>query len=158
MRVLMSGGRTAGHVNPALAVAALLADARDDVLFVGTPGGLEARLVPEAGLRFVGVPARGFDRSRPLTAVSSAFGIARSTLRCRKLLRRERPDVVVCFGAFVSAPVGLAAASMRVPLVLHEQNSTPGLANRLLARFATVACVTHEESAAYFARARQSRR
>lgn len=115
--------------------------------FIGTPGGLEARLVPEAGVAFLGLPASGFDRSRPWTALSSTLVVALSAVRAWFLMGRSRPDVVVGFGGYVSIPVGLAAVARGIPLVLHEQNSVPGLANRLLSRWATTVAVTYEESA-----------
>lgn len=126
----------------------LRAAGRDEVLFVGTPDGLEARLVPEAGVSFAPLAARGFDRSRPWTLVTSGALIGASTLRARGLLGRWRPDVVVGFGGYVSIPVGLAARIRSVPLVIHEQNSVPGLANRILSRWACCAAVTYPESAA----------
>jgi UDP-N-acetylglucosamine--N-acetylmuramyl-(pentapeptide) pyrophosphoryl-undecaprenol N-acetylglucosamine transferase len=154
MRVVISGGGTAGHVNPALAVAAELVAERDDVLFVGTPDGLEATLVPRAGLDFVGLPAHGFDRARPITALTAALSVTASAIRALRVLHGFRPDVVVGFGAFVSVPVGLAAWLLRIPLVIHEQNSVPGLANRFLSRLAVAACITYRESASRFARTR----
>ena len=124
----------------------LSAEGRDEVLFVGTPDGLEARLVPDAGVAFEPLAARGFDRSRPWTLVTSSVVIAVSTVRAIGLLGRYRPDAVVGFGGYVSIPVGLAAVMRRVPLVLHEQNSVPGLANRVLSRWAEVIAVTYHES------------
>jgi UDP-N-acetylglucosamine--N-acetylmuramyl-(pentapeptide) pyrophosphoryl-undecaprenol N-acetylglucosamine transferase len=146
VRVWMSGGGTAGHVYPALAVAGRLAAEHDDVLFVGTPGGLEARLVPEAGVAFRGLAASGFDRARPLTLVTSSLRIAASTVTAWRWLGGDRPDVVIGFGGYVSIPVGMAALLRRVPVVLHEQNSVPGLANKVLSRWADAVGVTYGES------------
>ena len=148
MRVLMSGGGTAGHVYPALTVADRFADAPDEVLFVGTPNGLEARLVPEAGVQFRPLKASGFDRGRPLTLLTSIPRIALSTITAWRWFGRSRPDVVIGFGGYVSIPVGLAAVLRGIPLVLHEQNSVPGLANKILSRWARAVGVTYEESAA----------
>jgi UDP-N-acetylglucosamine--N-acetylmuramyl-(pentapeptide) pyrophosphoryl-undecaprenol N-acetylglucosamine transferase len=147
----MSGGGTAGHVYPALTVAEQFAAAPDEVVFVGTPDGLEARIVPAAGVAFRPLPAAGFDRARPWTLVTSSLRIAASTVRAWRWLGAEKPDVVLGFGGYVSIPVGLAAALRRVPLVLHEQNSVPGIANRTLSRFAAAVAVTYPESAARFA-------
>ncbi len=122
-------------------------------MFVGTPDGLESEIVPAAGVRFIGVPARGFDRARPWTLVSSSFGILASMSRSLGLLHREKPDVVIGFGGYVCVPVGLAAVVAGVPLLLHEQNSVPGLANRLLARYARAIAVTYPGSEAHFVRA-----
>ena len=136
---------------PALAVAGRFADAPDDVLFVGTPDGLESRLVPDAGVAFRPLSAAGFDRARPWTLVTSSVRLAASTVTAWRWMGAERPDVVVGFGGYVSIPVGLAASLRRVPLVLHEQNSVPGLANRVLSRWAREVGVTYEESAALLA-------
>lgn len=132
---------------PALTVAALVsADARDRVAYVGAPDSLEMRLAAEQDVAFVAVRATGWDRSRPLTLLSGAGRAVASTVRCLGLLRRDRTDVVVGFGGYVSVPLSLAAILSGVPLVLHEQNSVPGVANRLLARFAHTVCVTYEDS------------
>lgn len=130
----------------------LRAGGRDEVLFIGTPDGLEARLVPEAGVAFVGLPAKGFDRSRPLSLVTALFVLAASTIRAHRMLGRERPAVVAGFGGYVSIPVGLAAVMRGVPLVLHEQNSVPGLANRVLSRWAHAVGITYEGSARHLHR------
>ena len=151
MRILMSGGGTAGHVYPALTVAEQFAAAPDEVAFVGTPDGLEARIVPAAGVAFRPLAASGFDRARPWTLVTSSLRIAASTARAWRWLGADRPDVVIGFGGYVSIPVGLASALRRIPLVLHEQNSVPGIANRVLSRFAAAVAVTYEESAPRFA-------
>ncbi|MDO8848544.1 MAG: undecaprenyldiphospho-muramoylpentapeptide beta-N-acetylglucosaminyltransferase [Coriobacteriia bacterium] len=151
MRVLLSGGGTAGHIYPALTVAGRLVADGHEVLFVGTPDGLESRLVPEAGIEFVGVPAKGFDRGNPLTIISSTALIATSIGSAARAIRTFGPDVVLGVGGYVSLPVGLAAVLKRVPLVLHEQNSVPGLANRVLSRWARAVGVTYEESLQHLA-------
>lgn len=151
----MSGGGTAGHIYPALTVAGALIAEGHEVAFIGTPNGLEATLVPEAGIAFRAVKARGFDRANPVTLLTSAAVIATSVLRARSILRSTRPDVVVGFGGYVSLPVGLAAVLGRVPLVLHEQNSVPGLANKVLSRWAAGIGVTYEASMAYLSRAQR---
>lgn len=132
---------------PALTVAGLLADGgRDEVLFVGTPNGLEARLAPEAGVAFYPIASAGFDRGNPLTLVTSVVRIVVSIGRALGLILRWRPDVVAGFGGYVSLPVGIAAVLTRTPLVLHEQNSVPGMANRFLSRWARTVAVTYESS------------
>ncbi len=138
---------------PALAVAAeLVASGLDEVAFVGTPSGLEARLATEAGVPFFGLPARGFDRARPWSFVVAGVTALVSTVRAIRLIKRWDPDVVVGFGAYVSVPVGLAAVATRTPLVLHEQNSVPGLANRFLSRWAKQVAVTYETSRTFLRR------
>jgi UDP-N-acetylglucosamine--N-acetylmuramyl-(pentapeptide) pyrophosphoryl-undecaprenol N-acetylglucosamine transferase len=148
----LSGGGTAGHIYPALTVAARLVADGHDVTFVGTPDGLEARLVPAQEVEFAAIPARGFDRGKPLTLLTSSVLILTSAVRSARLIRQTHAEVVLGFGGYVSLPVGLAAVMRRVPLVLHEQNSVPGLANRVLSRWARAVGVTYEASLAHLAR------
>ncbi len=103
--------------------------------------------MPEAGFTFYPLRARGFDRSRPWTAVTAVWTMAGSTLKARRLIRSFRPDVVMGFGAYVSLPVGLAADLTRTPLVIHEQNSVPGLANKAMSWWAERIGITYPESA-----------
>ncbi len=127
-------------------MAARLAEEHDEVEFVGTPDGLEARIVPQAGVVFRPLAAAGFDRSRPWTLITSSVRIAVSAWRAWRWMGHTRPDVVVGFGGYVSIPVGLASVVRGVPLVLLEQNSVPGLANRFLSRWARAVGVTYAES------------
>ena len=129
-------------------MAAVLVEGRDEVTYVGTPEGIEARLVPQAGIEFRSVRARGFDRSKPWMLLTSTMRIMVSAVRAWSWMGRERPDVVVGFGGYVCIPVSLAALARRVPLVLHEQNSVPGMANRFLGRWARAVAVTYPESVA----------
>ncbi len=148
-RAVVSGGGTAGHIYPALAVVEKLEQRGVDVTFVGTPDGLESRIVPEAGVAFSALPAAGFDRARPLTLLTSSLTIAASSLRAWALLGRLNPAVVIGFGGYVSIPVGIAARLRGIPLVIHEQNSVPGLANRFLAPRAAAVALTYPESSTH---------
>lgn len=142
VRVLIAGGGTGGHVFPSLAVAAALRDAGMAVEFVGTPRGLESRLVPEAGWTLHEV------ESRPLARKLSpaTLGLPRTLLRATRAvtaLIRERDVAAACvFGGYVSVPLALAARRTRIPLVVHEQNAVPGLANRLAAQWAEAIAVS----------------
>jgi UDP-N-acetylglucosamine--N-acetylmuramyl-(pentapeptide) pyrophosphoryl-undecaprenol N-acetylglucosamine transferase len=144
MKVVIAGGGTAGHVSPALALAAALAD--HDVTFVGTSKGAEAELVPAAGGRLETIDVRGFDRGRPWTIVPTGIVAARAIASARRLLTRIDPDVVVGMGGYVSLPVCLAARMRRTPVVVHEQNIVLGLANKVSKRFAAVVAVSFEET------------
>ena len=142
---LIAGGGTAGHVLPGLALArALVERGREPaaIRFVGTSHGLEARLVPEAGFEVTLLSGRGFERRLTAANLSSAWGLLRAVVRALVLLARQRPAVVVSLGGYASVPCGLAAAVLRVPLVVVEQNAVPGAANRLLARFARASAVS----------------
>lgn len=141
--IVLSGGGTAGHIYPALALAERLIADGYDVLFAGTPNSLESKLVPEAGIPFKAFTATGFDRSRPWTLVSGLARIAKSVLVARKWFAEVKPACIVGFGGYVSIPVVLAAEEMGIPVVVHEQNSVMGLANRYAAGRATEVCLTY---------------
>ncbi|CAN5615401.1 undecaprenyldiphospho-muramoylpentapeptide beta-N-acetylglucosaminyltransferase [soil metagenome] len=144
MRAVIAGGGTAGHVNPALALAGALGG--DEVTFIGTTRGAEAMLVPAAGHDLVTIDVRGFDRSRPASIVATGIVAARAVRTARRTLRRLAPDVVVGMGGYVSLPVCLAARASAIPIVLHEQNIVFGLANRVCKPFARRVAVSFAES------------
>lgn len=146
MKVLVTGGGTAGHVMPALAIATALRDRGHDVHLVGSERGLEARLVPEAGFEQTLLPGRGIARSLTLANVGAVWGLVRAAAMAVGLVRRHRPDAVVAVGGYASVAVGLAAVLWRVPLIVHEQNAVPGAANRLLARFAVINAVSFPDT------------
>ena len=148
MRVVLSGGGTAGHINPALALAEELRARGCEVAYAGTPQGVEARLVPQAGVPFTAFEASGFDRARPLTMVSGVLKIMRSTAAAKRWFKAARPSAVVGFGGYVSIPVARAALSLGIPVIVHEQNSVMGMANKYLAKRAQAVCLTYEHSAA----------
>jgi len=144
MRVLLAGGGTAGHTSPLLATADALRrlDPTLEVTCLGTPRGLENRVVPEAGYPLELIPPVPLPR-RPdadlLRVPARLAGAVRETLA---VLDRVRPDVVVGYGGYVSMPAYLAARRRRLPLVVHEQNAVPGLANRVGARVAARVAVS----------------
>lgn len=146
MSIVLSGGGTAGHINPALALSEVLEGRGLEVYFAGTPQGVEARLVPQAGLRFKAFEASGFNRSHPLTIVSGVAKIAKSTRAAKEWFSEVKPDAVVGFGGYVSIPVARAAEKMGIPVVVHEQNSVMGMANKYLAKKASAVCLTYEYS------------
>lgn len=145
--IILSGGGTAGHIYPALALASELLSRGHEVLFAGTPDGLEATLVPEAGISFKAFEASGFDRSHPLTLVSGVSKILKSTRQAKSWFREVHPDAVVGFGGYVSIPVSRAAEKMGIPVIVHEQNSVAGMANKYIAKGAQKVCLTYAEAA-----------
>jgi UDP-N-acetylglucosamine--N-acetylmuramyl-(pentapeptide) pyrophosphoryl-undecaprenol N-acetylglucosamine transferase len=154
MKVLIAGGGTGGHVYPGIAIAEELRRMHPDaqVIFVGGRRGVEATAVPESGfpIRFVtvrGLPRRAWWRW-PGAVLANAIGFVQAVW----LVSMERPDVVVGTGGYVSGPVALAAFMMGRPLLLQEQNSIPGLANRWLARVAREVHLSFTEARGYFAR------
>lgn len=147
MRAVLSGGGTAGHVNPALALAEELRSRGWEVEYAGTPTGIESRLAPEAGLSYRAFEAKGFNRSHPLTLPKALVTLQKSTGAAKKWFAENPPDVVVGFGGYVCIPVGRAAEQLGIPVVVHEQNSVMGMANKYLAKRAATACLTYEYAA-----------
>ena len=133
--LVMAGG-TGGHIFPGLAVAEALRARGWRVHWLGAPDSMESRLVPPRGLPFEAVPFSGVRGKRLDTLLRLPVRLARACWAAWGALRRVRPDVVVGLGGYITVPGGLMAALARVPLVLHEQNSVAGMANRLLARLA----------------------
>lgn len=134
--VMIAAGGTGGHVYPGLAVADAL-KARDiPVIWVGTPYGLEARVIPEAGVPFAPLAIRGLRGNGLLGWLLAPWRISRALLGAMLLLRRYQPRVVLGLGGYVAGPVGLAAWLLRRPLVIHEQNAIAGMTNRWLSRLA----------------------
>ena len=134
--VLIMAGGTGGHVFPGLAIARVLRERGVPVLWLGTRQGLEARLVPAAGIPIEWLTVRGLRNKGLLGWLMAPLRILRGMLQATRILRRHRPRVVLGLGGYVAGPGGLAAWLLRRPLVLHEQNAIAGLTNRLLSRLA----------------------
>jgi UDP-N-acetylglucosamine--N-acetylmuramyl-(pentapeptide) pyrophosphoryl-undecaprenol N-acetylglucosamine transferase len=152
LRVLIAAGGTGGHVMPGLALARALV-ARDPgtvVTWAGTDRGIETRAVPAAGFELDLLPILPLSRRLAVSSVLAPFAAGAGTVAARQLVRRRGADVVVGMGGYVTLPVALGAASAGVPVVLHEQNAIPGLANRLAARVASVVALGVPEAAGAF--------
>lgn len=150
MRFVITTGGTAGHANPALAVAQELRDLGHEVFFAGTPQGMESKLIPQEGFEYKGFEAAGFNRRKPLTLLTGVAKITRSERAASRWLKAIKPQAVVGFGGYVSIPVGLAASRLKIPLAIHEQNSTSGMANRFLAKRAQLVALTYASAAKGF--------
>ncbi len=140
-KVLFTGGGTAGHVIPAIPVMQRLLDEGVEVSFVGSDSGLEAGLLTDLAVRYHAISAGKLRRYFSLENLLDVFRVAKGFLQAVALIRADRPDVVFSKGGFVSLPVVLAAALCRVPIVAHESDLTPGLANRLALPFIRTLCV-----------------
>jgi UDP-N-acetylglucosamine--N-acetylmuramyl-(pentapeptide) pyrophosphoryl-undecaprenol N-acetylglucosamine transferase len=148
MRVLITGGGTGGHLYPALAVAGLLKeqDPGGSILFVGTREGLEATVVPARGFSFSPVAAVKWPRRLSVQALAFLPSIMRGYRQSLKVIRSWRPGAVFATGGYVSVPLVMAAARLSVPIFIHEQNAVPGLANRLLSRWANTVFLTFPDT------------
>ena len=148
MKVIVTGGGTAGHVNPALSIAATIKryDENAEIEFVGTKKGIENSLVPKAGYNLNYIEVSGLIRSLSLENVKVAYKAFKSYRDCLKLLKEKSPDVVVGTGGYVTWPVGRAAATLGIPVVLHEANAVPGFALKMLRKKADVIFVNFEKT------------
>lgn len=154
VRVVLSGGGTGGHIYPALAIAAGLAQKHPDweLVYLGGRAGLEKDIVPQAGIPFHAISASGLERRLSWKTLASMARLVPGTWQAWSRLVRLRPKVVIGTGGYVCAPVVLAAALARVPVVLHEQNALPGLTNRYFGRLARAICTSFPGCEKYFPR------
>ena len=136
--ILVMAGGTGGHVYPALAVAQVLQQESQEIVWLGTHAGLESRVVPAAGIEMEWITVTGLRGKGVVALIFAPFRLLRALLQSLRVIVRHRPAVVLGMGGFVSGPGGLAAWMLRRPLVIHEQNAVAGLTNRLLARLARV--------------------
>lgn len=134
--VVMAGG-TGGHVFPALAVAEYLRSNGESIVWLGTRAGIESRVVPAANIAIEWLSVQGLRGKGRLTLLFAPFKLIRACWQAYRALLRLRPKAVLGMGGFVSGPGGLMAWLLRIPLILHEQNSVIGLTNKLLSRFAS---------------------
>lgn len=135
-RVMILAGGTGGHVYPALAVAQELIGRGCAVSWMGTRTGLEARVVPAAGIPIEWLSVAGFRGKGLVGRVTAPFRLVLACWQAGRILRRFKPDVVLGMGGFVAGPGGLMARLLKVPLVVHEQNRVPGTTNRILVKWA----------------------
>ena len=152
MKYLISGGGTGGHIFPAVSIANALreADPNCDILFVGALSRMEMERVPQAGYPIIGLPIKGFDRSRPWRNIRVIIDLVRSMLQARKIIRDFRPDVGVGVGGYASGAAMKVAAKMGIPILLQEQNGFAGVTNKLLKDDAKKICVAYEGMERFF--------
>lgn len=151
MRVVIAGGGTGGHIIPAVAIAnELRACCGANILFIGTPRGLESRLVPQAGYELSLIKVGQLKNVSLLTRVRTLVDLPLSFLRCRALLERFRPHAVIGVGGYASGPAMAAAIFDRIPTLAFEPNAYPGLANRLVGKRVSAAAVNFPAAAKFF--------
>ncbi len=152
MRILFATGGTAGHINPALAVASYIRETNNQaqILFIGTVDHMEAKLVPKAGFDFKTIEISGFRRSLSPKAIAhnikTVLRLMKSSGESKKILTEFKPDVVVGFGGYVSGPVLQTAVKMGIPTCIHEQNAFPGITNKTLAKEVDKVMLTVEDA------------
>ncbi|HWP80242.1 MAG TPA: undecaprenyldiphospho-muramoylpentapeptide beta-N-acetylglucosaminyltransferase [Candidatus Acidoferrum sp.] len=154
MKLLLSGGGTAGHINPAIAIADFFKARHPDadIRFVGTDYGIESKLVPKAGYRLYTLEVYGLRRKLDLKNIRSAVKAYEAIGKSKEILREFAPDLVIGTGGYISGPVVWAACDLKIPTAIHEQNAFPGLTTKYLARRADRLMISFDTSRKYFRR------
>lgn len=152
MKVLIAGGGTGGHLYPGIALAEEVVTRHhaNQVVFVGTTRGLEARVVPQEGYPLETIQARGLKGKGLMGVLQGLVALPVSFVESFRILRRQKPDVVVGVGGYSSGPVVLAAALLGIPTAVQEQNALPGLTNKVLGRFVRVIFTAFAGAGAFF--------
>jgi UDP-N-acetylglucosamine--N-acetylmuramyl-(pentapeptide) pyrophosphoryl-undecaprenol N-acetylglucosamine transferase len=149
MRIILTGGGTAGHVTPNIALIPKLKNTGFDVFYIGTKEGIEYNLIINEKIPFYPIVAGKLRRYFDKKNFTDIFNIGRGFIQALKVIKKEKPDVIFSKGGFVSCPVVWAGWLMRVPVVIHESDMTPGLANKLSLPFAKNICVAFPETENY---------
>lgn len=151
MRIVIAGGGTGGHIIPALAIANELKEKHAaEIRFIGTPRGLESRLVPQAGYPLELIAVGQLKNVSLRTRIATLFDLPKAILHCRRLLRDWKPAVVVGVGGYASGPAMMAAILAGIPTLAFEPNAAPGLANRLVGRRVSAGAVNFPPAARFF--------
>ena len=148
-KIVMTGGGTAGHVTPNLALAPLLKEKGYEIYYIGSYNGIEKKLVENAGITYYGISSGKLRRYHDWKNFTDPFRVIKGFSEANQLLKHIKPDVVFSKGGFVSVPVVMAAARQHIPSIIHESDMTPGLANKLAIPFATKVCCNFPETMEY---------
>lgn len=147
MRVLLAGGGTAGHINPAIAIAKYMKEKYNaKVLFIGTKRGLESNLVPAEGYDIEFIEVEGFKRSLTFKNVGVILKTIRAIRQCKRIIKEFKPNVTICTGGYVSGAVMYASHALKVPAMIHEQNVYPGVAVKMSKPFAKYILTSFKET------------
>ena len=148
MRAIISGGGTAGHINPALSIAEeiMKREPQSEILFIGTPLGMENTLVKKAGFPIKHIEIQGIKRSLSPENIKTVFMAFKAFSLSKKIIKEFRPDIVIGTGGYVCGPPLLAASKMNIPTIIHEQNVPPGMVVKMMAPRASVTAISFSET------------
>ncbi len=152
MKAIISGGGTGGHIFPAVAIAnAIKAKYNDaEILFIGAKGRMEMEKVPQAGYKIEGLWISGLQRRLTWKNLLFPIKVIYSTLKAKKLIKQFNPDIVIGVGGFASGPTLQAASKLHIPTLIQEQNSYPGITNKMLAKHVSKICVAYDNMTRWF--------
>lgn len=148
-KIIMTGGGTAGHVNPNLALMPKLRQEGFEIKYIGSIDGIEKEIINKNNIPYYPISSGKLRRYFDMKNFSDPFKVVKGIFQARRILSKEKPDVVFSKGGFVAVPVVIAASMKKIPVVAHESDITPGLANKLSSPFCDKLCVTFKESLKY---------
>lgn len=152
MRVIVSAGGTGGHIFPALAVINKIKEKEpnSEILYIGTTDRMESTIIPNLKIKYIGIEMKGLNRKNILKNIEVLSSLNKGIKKCKSIIKEFNPDIVLGIGGYITFPVITAASSLGYKTFIHEQNSIPGLSNKILKNKATVIGVSLEESLKYF--------
>lgn len=148
-KIVLTGGGTAGHVTPNIALMPKLRSLGYDISYIGSYDGIEKKLITQQGVPYSGIASGKLRRYFDWKNFSDPFRVIHGYFQAKRILKKNRPDVVFSKGGFVSVPVVRAAASLHIPTIIHESDMTPGLANKLAIPAAVKVCCSFPETMNY---------
>lgn len=156
MRIVITAGGTGGHIYPAIAIIEKIKSLEpgSEVLYIGTTDRMEKDIIPKLGISYVGIEMRGLNRKNILKNIGVYFTFRKAIKRAKAEIAKFRPDIVVGVGGYISAPVIMAAKSLKCKTLIHEQNSTPGVTNRHIAKYVDRVCVSLPDTITRFPNAK----
>ncbi len=154
MKVVVVAGGTGGHIFPAIAIINKIKqqDKNSEILYIGTSDRMEKDLIPKLGIKFIGIEMIGINRKKIFSNYKVFKKFQEAIKKAEQILKDFKPNVVIGAGGYITAPVLYAAHKLKYPILIHEQNSVPGLSNKFLAHFADKICVSLPNSVKYFAK------
>ena len=148
-KILLTGGGTAGHVTPNLALVPKLKNLGYEIRYVGSYNGIEKKLIEEEGIQYYGISSGKFRRNLSAKNLTDPFRVMKGYIDAKKILKEYKPDIVFSKGGFVTVPVVISAGRMKIPVVIHESDLTPGLANKIAIPYATKVCHNFPETSRF---------
>ena len=145
-RIVLTGGGTAGHVTPNIALIPGLKERGYEIFYIGSYNGIEKKLIEDMSIPYYGISTGKLRRYFDLKNISDPFRVLKGIHEAREILKKIRPDIIFSKGGFVAVPVALAASNLKIPLLIHESDMTPGLANRICIPYAVKVCCNFPET------------
>jgi len=157
LKIIIAGGGTAGHINPGIAIAKFLKQKikNVEIVFIGTRRGLETKLVSYEGFDIEFIRVRGFKRQLSFDTILGMKELLYGMLQARKIIKKNKPNIVIGTGGYVCGPVVFVATQMNIPTLIHEQNVYPGITNKILSRFVDCVAISFNESQKFFKNAKK---